>query len=53
LIDEDDPEMGLDDSYVLDFDEKSLNSITSLIAREFDINTSNERFQLQELRQQK
>lgn len=53
LIDEDDPEQGLDDSYSLDFDEKSLNSITSLIAREFDINTSNERFQLQELRQQK
>ena len=53
LIDEDDPEQGLDDSYSLDFDEKSLNIITSLIAKDFDINTSNERFQLQELRQQK
>lgn len=53
LIDDDDPEQGLDDSFSLDFDEKSLNIITSLIAKDFDINTSNERFQLQELRQQK
>lgn len=49
LIDEENPEEGIEND-VLDFDAKALEKISSIIARDFDINTSNPRFQTQEYR---
>lgn len=46
------PESPLDDTYQLDFDEKMINRIISLAVKEFDINNSNERFQVNQLRTQ-
>lgn len=49
LIDEENPEEGIEDEF-LDFDDKALEKISAIIARDFDINTSNPRFQTQEYR---
>lgn len=52
LINEENPEEGIED-IVLDFDDKALEKISSILAREFDINNSNQRFQMQEFRTNK
>ena len=48
-----DPESDFDESIQLEWDDKSLDRIISLAAGEFDLNSNNPRFQLQNLRQQK
>lgn len=52
LKNEDNPEEGIED-IILDFDEKALEKISSILAREFDINNGNQRFQMQEFRTNK
>lgn len=49
LTSPDSPESGLKD-VILDFDDKSLDRIISIMAGEFDINQENQRFQLQKQR---
>lgn len=44
------PESQLDDSYQLDFDEKVIHRVVSLAVKEFDMNNSDERFQLNQIR---
>lgn len=44
------PESPLDDSYQLDFDEKVINRVVSLAVKELDINNSDERFQVNQMR---
>ena len=46
LVNDDQPELGLDDSVRLDFDKKVIDRIVSLTVAAFDINNSNERFQI-------
>jgi hypothetical protein len=50
---EDDPESGFDESLPIEWDDKSLNDIISLMVFNSDINENNPRFQLQTLRTQK
>lgn len=50
LIDPENPESQLDDSYELDYDEKVINRIVDLALKEFDTNNSNERFQVNQMR---
>jgi len=47
------PESGFNESYTIEWDDKSLNRIISMCAEASDINENNPRFQLQKLRQQK
>lgn len=49
----DDPESKFDETIELEWDDKSLDRIISMVAMEFDINESDQRFQLQNLRTQK
>lgn len=52
LQDPSNPESPLDDSFKLDLDEKFINRVISNAVKEFDINNSNERFQVNQLRTQ-
>lgn len=52
LKDPENPESQLDDSFELDLDDKAINRIISLAAKEFDINESNDRFKVNHLRTQ-
>lgn len=52
LVDSENPESGFDDIQI-EWDDKSLDDIISLMVFNFDINESNQRFQLQTLRMQK
>lgn len=53
LIDPYNPESKFDETITIDWDAKSLDRIISLTAGEFDLNTNNPRFQLQNARAQK
>lgn len=53
LIDPYNPESNFDETITIDWDAKSLDRIISLTAGEFDMNTNNPRFQLQNARAQK
>lgn len=52
LTDPSNPESPLDDSFELDLDEKFINRVISNAVKEFDMNNSSERFQLNQLRTQ-
>lgn len=52
LVNPDFPESELDDSYELDLDEKAINRIIDIAIKEFDINNSNDRYQVNQLRAQ-
>lgn len=52
LINPNNPESPLDDSFQLDLDEKEINRIITLAVKEFDINNSNQRFEINQLRTQ-
>lgn len=53
LLDPFNPESQFDDSIEIEWDAKSLDRIISITAGEFDMNTNNPRFQLQNARAQK
>lgn len=53
LQDAENPDSKFDESVELEWDDKSLDRIISIIAGEFDMNESDQRFQLQTLRTQK
>lgn len=53
LLDIDNPDSKLDNTIELEWDDKALDRIISIIATEFDINESDQRFQLQTIRTQK
>ena len=53
LINEENPESGFDTNYKIEWDDKSLDDIISIMAMNLDINQNNPRFQLQTLRTQK
>jgi len=53
LVNDEDPESEFDDSLPIEWDDKSLDDIISLMVFNSDINENNPRFQLQTLRTQK
>lgn len=53
LIDEDNPESGFDNSYIIEWDDKSLDDIISMMVSNLDMNENNPRFQLNTIRTQK
>jgi len=53
LVNPEDPESGFDSNSQIEWDDKSLDDIISLMVFNFDINQNNPRFQLQTLRTQK
>lgn len=53
LVDPEDPESGFDSTSKIEWDDKSLDDIISLMVFNFDVNSNNPRFQLQTLRAQK
>ena len=53
LIDEENPESGFDESFPIEWDDKSLNDIISLMVANLDMNENNPRFQTNILRTQK
>jgi hypothetical protein len=53
LVDPYDPESNFDETLKIEWDAKSLDRIISLTAGEFDLNTNNPRFQVQNARAQK
>jgi hypothetical protein len=53
LVDPEDPESGFDSNSEIEWDDKSLDDIVSLMVFNFDVNSNNPRFQLQTLRAQK
>jgi hypothetical protein len=53
LIDEENPESGFDESLPIEWDDKSLNDIISLMVANLDMNENNPRFQTNIIRTQK
>ena len=53
LIDEQDPESGFNPNSIIEWDDKTLDDIITLMVFNLDINENNPRFQLQTLRAQK
>jgi hypothetical protein len=53
LIEEENPESDFDNSLPIEWDDKSLDDIISLMVFNFDINENNPRYQLQSIRAQK
>lgn len=53
LIDEQDPESGFNPNSIIEWDDKTLDDIITLMVYNLDINESNPRFQLQTNRLQK
>lgn len=53
LVNSEDPESGFDSNVQIEWDDKSLDDIISIMVMNFDINQNNPRFQLQTLRTQK
>jgi len=53
LLNDENPESGFDENYPIEWDDKSLDDIISLMVFNLDINENNPRYQLQTLRIQK
>lgn len=53
LKEEDNPESKFNETLLLEWDDKALNRLISMVAGEFDMNESDQRFQIQNIRTQK